>query len=112
MGEKGRTEERKKWWDGFKRPNSGQAMKAHTVNPSTEAGESPWVQSQTSLHGEVQDSQSYTAKTCLKNKQNKTKKDPNLFHELAQSGSILRPSSHCISGQAAHQWGSGFHKLA
>lgn len=94
---KGRTQEREKWWDGLKRPNSGQAMEAHTVNSRTrevETGESPWVQGQLSLHGEVQDSQSYTAKPCLKNNQNKTKQDPNLFHELAQSGSVLRPSSH------------------
>jgi hypothetical protein len=46
---------------------TGQAMVAHDFSPSIlEAGESLWVQSQSGLQSEFQDSQGYTEKPYLK----------------------------------------------
>jgi hypothetical protein len=55
------------------------AMVAHAFNPSTWDAETGgylrlWVQGQTGLQSEFQDSQGYTEKPCVKTKQNKTNK--------------------------------------
>lgn len=53
-------------------------MVVHTFHPSTweaEAGRSPWVRGQPGPQIKFQDSQGYTAKSCLKNKPKQTKEN-------------------------------------
>ena len=63
-------------------------MVAHTFNPSTREADAGgfWVRGQSGLQSELQDSQGYTEKPCLKNK---TKQKTFLIHSFWSSLGIL-----------------------
>ena len=68
---------------GARTPGFGQAVVAHTFNPSTheaEAGGSLLDRGRPGLQSEFQDSQSYTEKPCLeKKKKGKKEKNPRIY---------------------------------